>query len=176
MNQNEQAEWSRLSELVAEYAEKNGGRIPHRIFHTLGRIFGTNPIELVVFRLKEAAVELLYIQRPASDHEFQGSHFPGTIQRTWVGAYETTVETMERLIAEELGENAKITNLIKLAEFDHVVPPRGMQCAKLYLGELRGEPKEGYWRPLDEPPDDLLTHHREKFLPAAQTWLRSRYT
>lgn len=176
MDQKDQTEWSRLSDLVAEHAKRNGGRIPHTIFHTLGRIFGTNPIELVVFRVRAGVVELLYIQRPASDHEFQGSHFPGTIQRTWVGAYETTDDTMKRLIAEELGEHAEVPTLFKLGEFEHVVPPRGMQCAKLYIGELRGEPKEGYWRPLDEPPQDLLTHHREKFLPAAQTWLRERYT
>jgi hypothetical protein len=162
-----------LTEFVGEYAKMHKGYLPRPVFHSVGTIFGQNPIELIPVRRNPEAgmMEILYIQRPIDDPEFQGLHNPGTIQRTWMGAHETIDEAQQRLVREELGEGVSVRVLHEFPRFEHVVPPRGFQSATIRIAEVQGAVREGEWHPYDTLPATLLSTQRE-YMGLAQSWLK----
>jgi hypothetical protein len=162
-----------LTKFVGEYAKTHGGYLPGPVFHSIGTVFGQNPIELVPVRCnpETGSMEILYIERPPEDPEFQGLHNPGTIQRTWMGAHETIDEAQQRLVREELGEGVIVRVLHEFPRFEHVVPPRGFQSAIVRIAEVQGTVKEGEWHPYDTLPATLLPTQRE-YMGLAQAWLK----
>lgn len=141
-------------ERVAQLLSKlKPGFLPFPIFLEVYRLTPAPVVQLIPFRLTpRSQIEVLMLQRPDDDMLWPGLwHNPGTVLR----AGDSLQSVMRRLLEDELG-SPELCNKPIFAENLFHTSDRGTEILQVYWVEIKGEPAQGRFWPIDNLPTDRI--------------------
>ena len=131
-------------------------------FEAVAKVTVSVAFEAVLFRGEGTAREIYLTQRQADDAYAGQWHCPGSIFRPG----EQAENVVARLAAREF-KTPTTTDGKCLGDY-FFAEERGWFLARVYLVQAENPAAEhGQWWPIDNLPDKLVWHHRERVIPIA---------
>ncbi|HSX36314.1 MAG TPA: hypothetical protein VLH84_05275 [Patescibacteria group bacterium] len=157
------------TELIRLLGMCEPGALPEEVFIAFARLTVLPAIEFVPLRYNEGHIEVLLIERPASDPIWPGMlHTPGTVLRS---NDKTAQDAFDRLLHEELIVDGKYTMTFNGWSFVHI--KRGAGVTLEYIIQLAQQPLHGKYYPYDKLPNNFIEDQQDMVGRAVETFRRS---
>lgn len=151
-------------EVLSRLQSLSPGQLPSDIFHAVAAITVTPIYEVVPVRWNGQEVEVLLLQREASDPVWGGLwHTPGTVIRA-NDVEGSFLSAQERIRAELGGATFRHEPTFVRMQFHQV--RRGRELALIHWVELDGQPTQGHWVFAKALPETVVDTQRD-FIAAA---------